>query len=70
MAAINQKLDGDCGYVCTYKGKQIELYAQTTLQARNLAQECFGVKSKDAHKITTSLVELKDGTPVIQDPSL
>lgn len=45
------------GYVCFYKGKRLEVYADTLLQARNKAQEVF--KAKHGYEINIMLAELK-----------
>lgn len=54
------------GYVCFYRGKRVEVYAETTLKAREEANKTF--KAKRPHEITTVLAE-KDGEEVIHDPA-
>ena len=49
------------GYVCFYKGKRIEVYAETLLKARDLAASQF--KAKRAYEVTCVLAE-KDGKQV------
>ena len=43
-------------YICIYKGKQIEIYADTPLKARTEANKIF--KAKKDREISTHLCEL------------
>jgi hypothetical protein len=52
------------GYVCFWKGKRHEVYAETTLEAQELAAKFF--KAKKQYQVTVVLAE-KDGQPVIHD---
>jgi hypothetical protein len=50
------------GYVCFYKGKRLEVYAETTLKAQKEAAKQF--KAKKHYDITVMLAE-KDGKEVV-----
>lgn len=52
------------GYICFYRGKRHEVYADTTLEARDKANQHF--KAKRPHEITTVLCE-KDGLEVVHN---
>lgn len=49
------------GYICFYKGKRTEVYANTSLQAQDKAKTIF--KAKKGYDITVILAE-KDGEQV------
>lgn len=53
------------GYICFYKAKQLEVHADTQLQARDKAAAHF--KARKAWEVTAILAE-KDGAPVIHAP--
>lgn len=55
------------GYVCFYKGKRIEVYAETTYRAQQLAAAKLSVSSKNQHLISVALAE-KDGEQVTHKP--
>lgn len=55
------------GYKAFYKGKETEVHAATSLEARNKAAEFWKVKQKDAYKVTVVLCE-KDGEQVVHKP--
>jgi hypothetical protein len=50
------------GYVALYKGKRIEVYATTSLEAQSKAAEIF--RARKAWEITVVLAE-RDGEPVV-----
>jgi hypothetical protein len=52
---------GKNGYIAFYKGKQKEVYADTSLQAQQLAAKEF--KAKKSWEVTVVLAE-KDGNQV------
>lgn len=54
-------VQGKNGYVAFYKGKQMDVYADTSLQARDKAAAAF--KAKKAYEVTVVLAE-KGGTQV------
>ena len=49
------------GYICLYRGKRLEVTADTTLQAQQKAAAQF--KARKAYQVTVMLAE-KDGQPV------
>lgn len=49
------------GYVCFYKGKRAEVYAETTYEAQQKAAVVF--KAKKSYEVTVMLAE-KDGVQV------
>lgn len=53
------------GYVCFYKGKRIEVHAETLLKARDMAAAQF--KARKAYEVTCVLAE-KDGEQVTHTP--
>ena len=53
------------GYLCTYKGIQKEIYANTKYEAHLAGVKAFGVKPKHSHKVDTYLCEL-EGKEVTQ----
>jgi hypothetical protein len=55
------------GYKAFYKGKETEVYAATSLAARDKAAEFWKVKPKDAYKVTVILCE-KNGEQVVHKP--
>lgn len=54
------------GYICFYKGKRMEVYAKTTLEARDKAAAAF--KARKAYDVTAVLAE-KGGQPVTHSPA-
>ena len=52
------------GYVAFYRGKRIEVYAATTIEARDKAAASF--KARKAYDVTVMLAE-KNGEPVTHD---
>lgn len=62
MKTILTNADSLNGYVCFYKGKQIDVYVETTLKARDKAAMIF--KAKKAYEVTAMLAE-KNGQQVI-----
>lgn len=51
------------GYIAIYRGKQVEVYAETSLAARDKAAAQF--KARKAYEVDVYLCE-KDGKPVTQ----
>ena len=49
------------GYICFYRGKRLEIYAQTSLEARDKAAAQF--KARKAYEVTVMLAE-KSGEQV------
>lgn len=57
---------GRYGYIATYRGRSIEIYADTTLQAQEAAAKFF--KARKTYEVDVMLAE-KNGKPVVHDPS-
>ena len=53
------------GYICFYKGKRIEVYAETTAQAQRKAAE--QLRAKKHWEVSVCLAE-KNGEQVIHQP--
>ena len=53
------------GYIAFYKGKQREVYANTSFEAQQKAAEMF--KAKKSYEVTVVLAE-KDGKQVTHKP--
>ena len=45
------------GYVCFYKGKRVEVYADTSYAAQQKAATQLKVKSNKSYEITVTLAE-------------
>mgnify|MGYP003346543529 CR=1 FL=1 len=54
------------GYICFWKGKKIEVYADSTYAAQMKAAELL--KAKKSYEITVMLAE-KNGEPVVHSTS-
>lgn len=61
------------GYVAFWNGRQTEVYAETSLKARDKAVEEFQKRSRakkvKPYEVTVILAE-KDGEPVTHDPAI
>lgn len=55
------------GYKAFYKQKSIEVYANTSYEAHQIAVKEFKVRGKQDHQVHVVLCE-KDNTPVIHTP--
>ncbi len=55
------------GYVAFYKGKRIEVYANTSYEAQGKAQKVLKVRDSQRYNITVVLAE-KDGEEVTHLP--
>ena len=55
------------GYVCFYKDKRVEVYANTSYQAQQKAAQALKVRDSQAYNITVILAE-KDGETVTHIP--
>jgi hypothetical protein len=53
------------GYVCFYRGKRIEVYAENLLEAKEKAVTEF--KARKRHEVSVILAEI-DGEEVIHTP--
>lgn len=54
------------GYVCFYKGKRVEVYADTSYEAQQKAAIQF--KAKKTYEVTVVLAE-KAGVEVVHSPA-
>ncbi len=55
MASTQEKGNQMNGYVCFYKGKRLEVYADTSLQAQDKAAKEF--KARKSYDVTVVLAE-------------
>lgn len=55
------------GYLAFYKGKRLEVYAETSYQAQEKAAKEF--KAKKSYQVSVMLAE-KDGQPITHDPAV
>lgn len=63
--AINEKCQDDCGYVCFFEGKRIELYAKSLYEAKVLATNHWKVRKSNQHLVSAHLAENSDAMPHI-----
>ena len=63
VVQIGSKGPGQYGYVCSYKGKRVEVYAPTTLAAQTAAATHF--RAKKAWEVSTTLCERPDDSEVV-----
>lgn len=68
MVQINKPTDGEFGYSAFYNGKQAEVWASSSLRARDLAAAHFKASKRSAHMVHVVLAE-KRGKPVIHTPA-
>ena len=54
------------GYICFYKGKRLEVWADRSFDAQQQAAKHF--KAKKAHEVAVMLAE-KDSKPVVHTPT-
>ena len=55
------KKPGDCGYICHYNGKRVDVYAPTLSVAKRLAVAHFKPPKSHAHMVSVCLAEGPDG---------
>jgi len=55
------------GYIAFYKGKRAEIYAETSIAARDKAAANF--KARKAYDVTVVLAE-KNGAQIAHDPAI
>jgi len=55
------------GYIAFYRGKQIEVYAATSYEARQKAAAQF--KARKAYEVTVVLAE-RDNNPIEHSPAI
>lgn len=63
---INEKSEGDCGYVAGFKNRKIALYAGSLYAGKRIAEEHFRPSKKDQGLLWISLAERADGSTVLQ----
>jgi hypothetical protein len=56
-----------CTYIAIYRGKQIEINAETLLEAHNLAVKQF--KARKSWDVSIYLCEV-DGKQIVHDPAI
>jgi len=66
VKSINEKQDGDSGYVCFYGDKQVGIYAAGLYPAKKAAIEHFKVRKNQEPMISVMLAERSDGSVVSQ----
>lgn len=52
------------GYIAIYRGKRIEVYAETKLKAQEIAAKQF--KARKSYEVDVYLCERPDGSTVLQ----
>jgi hypothetical protein len=57
------------GYIAFYKGKQLEVYAETSYEAQEKAAVMFKVKPAKSYEVTVVLAEL-GGKQVVHDGAM
>lgn len=57
------------GYICFFKGKRIEIYADTLYQAKQKAVEQFKAGKNNKHMISVNLAEV-NGEQVTHTPDI
>lgn len=62
---INQKQEGDSGYVFFYNGKRIELYANSLADAKDKAVAHFKPSKTKRHMVHGMIAEDKEGKPIV-----
>jgi len=53
------------GYICFYKDKRLEVYANSSREAQSKAALIFKVKPKKTFEVSVYLAEDSQGNPVI-----
>jgi len=66
--SINTKLPGDSGYIAFAPQGQVEVYASSTMRARDLVCRHFKIRAHHAYKVRVILAEKSDGTPYVHTP--
>jgi hypothetical protein len=62
---INNKSDGDNGYVFFFNGKRIELYAKSLYEAKELAVAFFKPSKSKRHMVHGMIAETAAGEAVV-----
>jgi hypothetical protein len=64
MLTINEKKDGDSGYLASYRSQKVGVYASSSYAAQQLAAKHF--KTRRTHEVSVYLCENPDGTQYVQ----
>lgn len=65
---INTKADGKCGYIVRFNSKEVEVYANTMFEAKQLAVKHFKPSKSKEYMVNVMLAEI-NGKPVIHTPT-
>lgn len=68
MKIINEKQDGDCGYVAGFNNVQVGIYAAGLYQAKVKAVEHFKPSKKRSGEVWVMLAETTLGAQVVHTP--
>jgi hypothetical protein len=68
MKNINEKQEGDSGYVAGFNREQVGIYAVSLYAAKTKANEYFKPSKKRAGEVWVVLAETNDGTEVVHTP--
>ena len=63
---LNDKKDGDNGYIVLYNGTTYDVYAKTSFDAQQVTASKLKVKQNKHYQISVYLAEKSDGSPYIQ----
>jgi len=63
---INQKSEGDLGYVAGYNNRKIAIYAKSLIAAKDIAIAHLKVPKKGLGLVWVTLAEDTDGNTVMQ----
>lgn len=66
---INERSEGDCGYVAHYGGKGVGVYAPSLYAASERARDYFNPPKSKRHMVSVLLAEDRDGNVVVQSPA-
>ena len=64
---MNTNETNECGYVCHYRGKRVEVRAATSYAAQQKAAAIL--KARKAYDVVVTLAERADGSPVVHAPT-
>lgn len=65
MKIINQKSDGECGYIAFFNGQKVGLYAQGAWEAKQLATAHFRPRKSQVHSVHVMIAEDSLGEQVV-----
>lgn len=67
---INEKNEGDCGYVAGYNDRKVAIYARSLLAAKEIAIAHLKVPKKGLGLVWVNLAERADGSTVMQSTAI